>query len=86
MTQVLDIVSDSCDDIDVYYNSKVTQYHCLPVPDDACSSLVLAEVVPTLKVLLTDNDTLPEILANGVALVKCLSKSGKLMKSLGVSE
>ena len=35
------------------------------------------EVVPAVKVLLTDEETLPEILCNCLTLVLCLSKSGE---------
>ena len=45
--------------------------------DLATEKLTKAELIPTIKVLLTDDTTLPEILSNVLTLIKVITKSGK---------
>ena len=46
--------------------------------DDVSSVFVSAELVPAVKVLLTDSNTLAEILCNVLTLVISISKSREL--------
>ena len=48
---------------------------------DAVSSFVSADLVPTIIVLLTDDDSLPEILSNVLTLIRALTPSGKFAVS-----
>ena len=48
-----------------------------PVPDDSLSLMKDAEIVPTVKVILTEDDSADEIVCNVLTLVAHLSKSGQ---------
>ncbi len=46
--------------------------------DEASTAMKDAEIIPTIKLLLTEDATLAEILCNVLTLIKALSPSGKM--------